>query len=72
MCFDENSADYQMIQLYQEVAEQGDAKAQRMLGLMYYNGKGVEQDYQQAFEWSQKSAEQGDAKVQGMLRMMIH
>ena len=39
-------------------ANAGDADAQYNLGFMYYNGKGVEQDYKKAYEWYSKSAEQ--------------
>ena len=34
-----------------EGAEQGDAGAQFGLGLMYYSGQGIKQDYSSAFEW---------------------
>lgn len=37
-------------------AEQGDAKAQFKLGACFYNGTGVEQDYNKAFEWFFKSS----------------
>lgn len=42
------------------LAHQGDANAQKNLGVMYDNGDGVKQDKQQAFEWFLKAAEQGD------------
>ena len=45
-------------------AEQGDAKAQYNLGVCYYNGYGVEKDYQEAVKWYHKAAEQGDAMAQ--------
>lgn len=45
-------------------AEQGDAKAQNALGACYYNGYGVEKDYQEAVKWYRKAAEQGDASAQ--------
>ena len=51
-------------------AEAGDAEAQFNLGLMYYNGEGVTQDYKQAVYWYSKSAEQGDADGQLMLGAM--
>ncbi|MDH0356637.1 tetratricopeptide repeat protein [Morganella sp. GD04133] len=53
-----------------KAAEQGDAKAQNNLGLMYYNGEGVQQDDFKAFEWYTKAAEQGDAKAQFNLGLM--
>ena len=40
------------------------------LGLMYYNGQGVEQDYKKAVYWWDKSAEQGDADAQHNLGLM--
>ena len=33
-------------------------------GLMYYNGEGVPQDYQEAVSWFRLAAEQGDASAQ--------
>ena len=48
-------------------AKQGDAEAQNQLGLMYAKGKGVTQNYQQAFKWYQKAAEQGHAQAQFLL-----
>ena len=45
-------------------AEQGDAAAQFNLGVIYYMGRGVQQDYSQAFSWYRKAAEQGHAMAQ--------
>lgn len=44
----------------EELAEQGDVAAQFRLGLMYYEGDSVRQDYVQAKKWYQKAAEQGN------------
>ena len=44
---------------YTKSAEQGNAAAQYNLGLCYYEGKGVKQDYEKAVYWYTKSAEQG-------------
>ncbi len=44
------------------LAEQGNAKAQYNLGIMYSEGKGVPQDYAEAVKWYRKAAEQGQAK----------
>lgn len=38
----------------------GNAVAQNRLGHCYYDGKGIEQDYEKAVYWYQKSAEQGN------------
>lgn len=52
------------------LAEQGDAKAQYKLGMMYENGEGVPQDYVEAIKWYRKAAEQGDAAAQANLGAM--
>ena len=51
-------------------AEQGDAVAQFKLGVMYYGGEGVPQDYEEALRWYKLAAEQGDAVAQGKLGVM--
>ena len=53
-----------------QAAEQGYAKAQFNLGLIYYNGQGVSQDYTQAVQWYRKAAEQGVAQAQYNLGVM--
>ena len=45
-------------------AEQGDAEAQFSLGVMYYYGEGVSQDYGEAVKWYRLAAEQGLASAQ--------
>ena len=45
-------------------AEQGNDVAQFKLGLMYENGKGIEQNYKKAIEWYKKAAEQGYVDAQ--------
>jgi uncharacterized protein len=45
-------------------AEGGDASAQNALGLLYYEGKGVPQDYRQAKQWFEEAAKQGHAGAQ--------
>jgi len=52
------------VKWYRKAAEQGNAKAQVNLGVMYYEGKGVTQDYQEAVKWYRKAAEQGLAGAQ--------
>ena len=51
-------------------AEQGDARAQFNLGLSYYNGLGVRQNYKEAVRWFRKSAEQGIVRSQYNLGRM--
>jgi len=44
---------------WRQSAEQGDARAQSNLGDRYYDGKGVQQDFIQAYMWATLAAEQG-------------
>ncbi len=52
------------------LAEQGYPLAQATLGLMYAEGEGVAQDYQEAVRWSRLAAEQGHASGQFSLGAM--
>jgi len=47
------------VALFTEAAENGLAIAQHNLGVLYFSGEGVPQDYEQAFLWTQRAAEQG-------------
>ncbi len=49
---------------WRPLAEQGNAKAQYNLGLMYRKGQGVAQDDAEAVGWWRKAAEQGNARAQ--------
>ena len=51
-------------------AEQGDARAQFLLGFLHEIGQGVAQDYKTAVKWYTKSAEQGHASAQHILGEM--
>ena len=51
-------------------AEQGDVFSQYTLALMYYKGKGLPQDYHEAFRWFSKAADQGNVKAQYALGNM--
>ena len=53
-----------------KAAEQGFARAQHDLGLMYQFGRGVERSNEKAVEWYLKAAEQGYADAQGLLGVM--
>ncbi len=52
------------------LAEQGSAKAQFNLGLMYADGEGVSQNDAEAVNWYRKAAEQGLADAQYNLGVM--
>jgi len=55
---------------YRTAAEQNHLLAQNNLGLLYQEGRGVEQDDASAVEWYRKAAEQGLATAQGNLGRM--
>ncbi|MFC1589829.1 tetratricopeptide repeat protein [Pseudomonadota bacterium] len=50
-------------------AGKDDAKAQAALALMFYEGKGVAQNYDKAVQWYLKSAKQGNTLAQASLGM---
>ncbi|EKO3583900.1 sel1 repeat family protein [Vibrio metschnikovii] len=64
-----NADDY--LQLRQQ-AEQGYSDAQFVLGLMYYDGEWIPQNYQQAMFWYRKAAEQGHSDAQFNLGFMYY
>ena len=55
---------------WRPLAEQEHAPAQYNLGLMYANGLGVVQNYNEAVSWFRKAAEQGNAPAQSNLGIM--
>jgi hypothetical protein len=52
---------------WRPLVEQGDAKAQYDLGLMYKHGLGVERDYGEAVKWFRLAAERGEVEAQSSL-----
>ena len=54
------------------LAKAGNADAQHLLGLMYYMGRGVQQDYKQALAWHRKAALQGKADAQYVVGAMYY
>ena len=52
------------------LADNGDVKAQTLLGEIYDSGKGVPQDHKEAASWFHKTAAQGDAGAQTYLAVM--
>lgn len=55
---------------WRPMAEQGDARAQNNLGILYRNGEGLVQDFDQARAWLLRSAAQGHAQAQYSLGIM--
>ena len=53
-----------------KAAEQGDAKSQFYLGIMYNHGRGVPEDDIEAMRWFQMAAAQGDTKAMFNVGMM--
>ena len=52
------------LRLVRPMAEQGDARAQSLLGLIYFEGRGVRRDEAEAMKWYRRAADQGDADAQ--------
>mmetsp|Transcript_72542 Transcript_72542/g.142095 ORF Transcript_72542/g.142095 Transcript_72542/m.142095 type:complete len:240 (-) Transcript_72542:1-720(-) len=51
-------------------ADQGFAEAQDMLGILYTNGEGVKQNFEEAVKWFRQAADQGNADAQCSLGLM--
>ena len=74
--FDEGLAAYKRgdyataLREFRPLAEQGNAKAQVLLGAMFHAGEGVSQDHATAVKWYRKAAEQGSAFAQNNLGVM--
>jgi TPR repeat protein len=58
------------LRLGRPLADEGDARAQSILGLMYYRGRGVPQDPGEAARRFRQAADQGDATAQFYLGVM--
>ena len=64
-----NRGDYvPAIRLFRPLAEQGNAKAQNVLGVMYRRGQGVAHSSVRAFLWFSRAAARGDATAKAELR----
>lgn len=53
-------------------AEQGNVSAQTMLGSLFMEGKGVEEDFEQARRWYRMAAEQGSVNAQYNMAIMCY
>jgi TPR repeat protein len=64
-----NRGDYlPAIRLFRPLAEQGNPKAQSVLGVMYRRGEGVVRSPVRAFLWFSRAASRGDANAKAQLR----
>jgi len=57
---------------FHQAAGQGHANAQFTLGVMFYQGDGVDQDYKEAVKWYRLAADQGLAPAQFNVGMMYY
>ena len=63
-----NRGDYvPAIRLFRPLAEQGNARAQHLLGVMYRRGQGVARNPVRAFAWFSLAAARGDAQAKTKL-----
>lgn len=58
------------LRLGRPLADAGDVRAQAILGLMHYRGRGVPQDLGEAVRWFRQAADRGDATAQFYLGVM--
>ncbi len=58
------------LKYWRPLAEQGNAKLQFTVGLIYNYGQGVPQNYVEAVKWFRLAAGQGDARAQDNLGLM--
>jgi TPR repeat protein len=64
-----NRGDYvPAIRVFRNLAEQGNAKAQNVLGVMFRKGEGVPKNPVRAHMWFSFAAKRGDAKAKAELR----
>ena len=64
-----NRGDYvPAIRLFRPLAEQGNTKAQSVLGVMYHRGQGVARNSVRGFIWFSRAAARGDARAKAELR----
>jgi TPR repeat protein len=60
------------LRLFQQLAQQGDPKAQANVGLMYHDGKGVTQNFSEALKWYRQAASEGNSAAQFNLANMYY
>jgi TPR repeat protein len=58
------------LEKFKPLAEQGYSSAQSILGMMYYDGLGIPQSYNEAVKWLRRAAGQGNAQAQYNLGSM--
>jgi TPR repeat protein len=64
-----NRGDYMpAIRLFRPLAEQGNAKAQHLIGVMYHRGQGVARNSVRALAWFSLAAANGDREAKAKLQ----
>lgn len=64
-----NRGDYRpAMSLFRPLAQQGSARAQGVLGVMYRKGHGVAKSFPRAFMWLSMASARGDARARTELR----
>jgi TPR repeat protein len=58
------------LRLWTPIAEQGNAEAQYMLGLIYHNGRAVPKDESEATKWLNLAAKQGNDDARYLLDLI--
>ena len=58
------------VRWFKKAAEQGDAKAQNNIGLIYANGYSVTKDNEKAVRWFKKAARQGNKDAIKSLKIL--
>ncbi|NVD98764.1 sel1 repeat family protein [Massilia sp. BJB1822] len=68
-----NSKNYTVaLREIEPLAKAGNTDAEHLLGLMYYMGRGVPQDYKQALSWHRRAAQKGKADAQYVVGAMYY
>lgn len=68
-----NNGDYKAAATeLQQLAKEGNDKAQVMLGVMHKSGVGMPQDREKALEWFKKAAEQGNTAARTHINVMFN
>jgi TPR repeat protein len=58
------------IRLFRPLAEQGNAKAQHLIGVMYHRGQGVARNSVRALAWFSLAAANGDREAKAKLHQV--
>ena len=64
----ENDRFLEALPLFEELAREGNAEAMYYLGMMYYEGWGVDKDLDKAVEWWKKADRRGNLDAKYMLQ----